>query len=126
MCLQTSWEEDYGLPQDPFKCALLFSGLYDIAPLRYSYLQPAIQLDDGVVQRNSPAFMARPCSTPTWITWGGNETAEFARQAHTFDAAWRAQGNQADPRVGEPGQRSVAVVGATVSHWIVLKTLLKA
>ncbi len=98
MCLQTPWQQDYGLPQDPLKCALLFSGLYDIAPLRYSYLQPQIQLDDGIIRRNSPAFMARPCSTPAWITWGGNESTEFARQAEIFDAAWRAQGNQAELR----------------------------
>ena len=95
MCLQTDWAQDYGLPQDPFVGAVLFSGLYDLEPLRYSYLQPQIQLDDGIVRRNSPAFMARPCATPAWITWGANESTEFARQAQIFDAAWRAVGNSA-------------------------------
>jgi len=98
MCLQTPWQEDYGLKQDPFAAALLFSGLYDIEPLRYSYLQPQIQLDDGIVKRNSPAFMARSCATPAWITWGGNESTEFARQAQTFDAAWTAAGNAGELR----------------------------
>lgn len=96
MCLQTPWQDEYGLPQDPFAAALLFSGLYDIEPLRYSYLQPQIQLDDGIIKRNSPAFMARPCTTPAWITWGGNESAEFARQAAIFDAAWKAAGNSSE------------------------------
>lgn len=98
MCLQTEWAHDYGLPQDPFAAALLFSGLYDIEPLRYSYLQPQIQLDDGIVRRNSPAFMARACTTPAWITWGGDESTEFARQAQIFDAAWRAAGNHSELR----------------------------
>lgn len=95
MCLQTDWERDYNLAPDPFAAALLFSGLYDIAPLRFSYLQPAIQLDDGVVQRNSPAFSVRPCKTPIWITWGERESSEFARQSAVYAAAWRGAGNQA-------------------------------
>ncbi|MCF8168483.1 MAG: alpha/beta hydrolase, partial [Rhodoferax sp.] len=95
MCLQTEWTRDYGLPQDPFVGAILVSGLYDLAPLRYSYLQPMIQLDEGIIRRNSPAFMARPCATPVWVTWGGAETSEFARQSESYRDAWQAQGNQA-------------------------------
>jgi arylformamidase len=95
MCLQTRWAEDYGLVQDPLAGAVLVSGLYDLEPLRYSYLQPQIQLDDGIIRRNSPAFSVRPCKTPVWITWGGAETPEFARQAHTLHQAWVAAGNQA-------------------------------
>ena len=93
MCLQTEWARDYGLVQDPIKAALCLSGLYDIAPLRYSYLQPMIQLDEGCIRRNSPAFSARTCAAPAWITWGGNETSEFARQSAVMHAAWGAQGN---------------------------------
>ena len=93
MCLQTEWARDYGLQQDPLAGAIAFSGLFDLAPLRYSYLQPMIQLDDGMVQRNSPAFMVRPCKTPLWITWGGLESSEFSRQSHTYHAAWQAAGN---------------------------------
>ncbi len=95
MCLQTRWAEDYGLPQDPLAAAVLVSGLYDLEPLRYSYLQPQIQLDDGIIRRNSPAFSVRPCKTPVWITWGGAETPEFARQASTLNQAWLTAGNQA-------------------------------
>ena len=39
---------------------VLVSGIYDLEPLRYSYLQPPIQLDDGVIRRNSPMFGVRP------------------------------------------------------------------
>jgi arylformamidase len=95
MCLQTRWAEDYGLPQDPLAGAVLVSGLYDLEPLRYSYLQPQIQLDDGIIRRNSPAFSVRPCRTPIWITWGGAETPEFARQASILHQAWTQAGNQA-------------------------------
>lgn len=102
MCLQTRWAEDYGLAADPVAAAVLVSGIYDLHPLRYSYLQPMIQLDDGVIRRNSPLFTVRRCATPLWITWGETESPEFARQSHTFHAAWQAAGNVADlaPQLG--------------------------
>jgi len=123
MCLQTRWDQDYGLPQDPLVAGLLFSGIYDIAPLRYSYLQPQIQLDDGIIQRNSPFFSVRPCTTPIWITWGSDESTEFARQAQTFDAAWKAAGNHSELR-SITGTDHFSVIGglsdskSEVSRWL--------
>lgn len=96
MCLQTPWAEDYGLPQDPLTAAVLVSGIYDIAPLRYSYLQPMIQLDDGAIRRNSPLFSVRASRTPVWVNWGDEETPEFARQASCFHAEWQSAGNQGE------------------------------
>ncbi|MBB6576770.1 arylformamidase [Comamonas odontotermitis] len=93
MCLQTPWARDYGLPDDPLRGALLISGIYDIAPLRYSYLQPLIQLDEGVIVRNSPAFGARSCATPIHLVWGEREQSEFERQSLLMHAAWQAVGN---------------------------------
>lgn len=96
MCLQTDWAGDYGFATDPLAAAVLVSGLYDLNPLRYSYLQPMIQLDDGVIQRCSPLLGVRACRTPALITWGANESSEFARQSSAFDAAWRALGNSGE------------------------------
>jgi len=102
MCLETRWDSDYGLARDPLAAAVLVSGIYDIEPLRRSYLQPTIQLDDGMVRRNSPMFAVRPCATPALVTWGADESAEFARQATEFHAAWRAAGNRGEllPQAG--------------------------
>jgi arylformamidase len=96
MCLQTDWAADYGLPDDPLAAALLLSGIYDIAPLRYSYLQPMIQLDDGVIRRNSPLHTVRACRTPTLVTWGAHESTEFARQARSMHDALQATGNRSE------------------------------
>jgi arylformamidase len=93
MCLQTRWAEEYGLPRDPLAAAVLVSGLYDLEPLRYSYLQPLIQLDDRIVRRYSPLSGVRSCATPALITWGGAESDEYARQAATYHAAWLQAGN---------------------------------
>ena len=70
-----------------------------------------IQLDEGVIQRNSPAFMARPCATPTWFTWGGAETTEFARQAQIMHTAWQAQGNHAELRAVEGANHFTVLAG---------------
>ena len=95
MCLQTRWREDYGLgSDDPLAGAVLVSGLYDLEPLRYSLMQPMIQLDDGVIRRNSPVFSVRPCRTPALLTWGGDEPDEFRRQSDDFNSAWLAAGNR--------------------------------
>jgi arylformamidase len=126
MALQTEWAEDYGLPQDPFVAAIPFSGLFDIEPLRYSYLQPQIQLDDGLIRRNSPAFSVRPCKTPLWITWGGAETSEFARQAQIYHQAWAAAGNASELRA-VPGANHFTVIdgledaNSAVCRWLVEK-----
>lgn len=102
MCLETRWDEEYGLARDPIAAAVLVSGLYDLAPLRHSYLQPSIRLDDGMIGRNSPMFAVRPCATPVLVTWGGDESAEFARQSTSFHDAWLAAGN-ATELLPQPG-----------------------
>lgn len=93
MCLQTAWDTDYGLPRDPLKAGLLFSGLYELEPLRYSYLQPMIQLDEGIIRRQSPTPNLRACPTPTWVVWGGAESGEFARQSTGYRDAAVSLGN---------------------------------
>ncbi|MCK6424161.1 MAG: alpha/beta hydrolase [Burkholderiaceae bacterium] len=98
MALLTPWAEDYGLPQDPLAGALLVSGLYDLAPLRWSYLQPVIQLDEALVQRQSPLLNLRACRTPLQLVWGGAESAEFERQSRAFLAGWQAAGNAGSAR----------------------------
>lgn len=94
MCLQTDWPEFYGLPQDPLAGAVMVSGVYDLQPLRYASMQPMLQLDDGVIRRNSPMFSVRKCSTPALVTWGGDEPDEFRRNSEDFIAAWTAAGNR--------------------------------
>jgi arylformamidase len=94
MCVQTDWAGEYGLPRDPFVGGVLVSGIYDLRPIRYSYLQPALQIDEELVQR-SPLFGVRTSATPLLITWGAQETAEFARQSTSYHAAWTGAGNSA-------------------------------
>jgi arylformamidase len=103
MCLQTPWKDEYGFTNnDPLVGAVLVSGLYDLEPLRFSSLQPQMQLDDGVIRRNSPMFSIRACATPALITWGTEEPSEFGRHSEDFNANWIAAGNRSK-RVPQPG-----------------------
>jgi arylformamidase len=111
MCLETDWQQDYGLPTDPLVGAVLVSGIYDLTPLRYSLLQPQIQLDDGVIRRNSPVFRVRPCATPALVTWGSRESTEFRRQSDTYLAAWRAAGNRGERNPQEQRNHLDAIYG---------------
>ena len=111
MALQTRWAERYGLSADPIAAAVLVSGVYDLHPLRYSYLQPAIQLDDGIIQRNSPVLTARATQTPLLVTWGANESAEFARQSTDFHNGWVADGGRSELLAQEGADHFSAIHG---------------
>ena len=111
MCLQTAWADTYGL-DDPFiRAALLVSGIYDIAPLRYSYLQPLIQLDDGIIRRNSPMFGVRSSSAEVLLTWGSRESEEFARQSREFHERWVDAGNSGSLLEQPGGDHFTAIHG---------------
>ncbi|MDN8618206.1 alpha/beta hydrolase [Variovorax ginsengisoli] len=111
MLLCTAWREDYGLSDDPFSGAVLVSGLYDIAPLRYSYLQPSIQLDEASVLRNSPVRRVRRCPTPVLLSWGSLEQAAFQRQSTAMGEAWLAVGNEAELMVQPDEDHFTAIRG---------------
>lgn len=116
MCLQTAWDTDYGLPRDPLKAGLLFSGLYELEPLRYSYLQPLIQLDDGIIRRQSPTPNLRACATPTWVIWGGAESGEFARQSTGYFEAAKALGNPVELSAIEGANHFTVIHGLEDAH----------
>ncbi|MCA0240942.1 MAG: alpha/beta hydrolase [Proteobacteria bacterium] len=125
MCLQTDWDADYGLPPDPLAGAVMVSGLFDLRPLRWSNMQPMLQLDDGVIQRNSPLFHVRSCATPALVSWGGNEPDEFRRQSDDFLAAWQAAGNRARRLPQEGRNHFDAIYGfedpkSPLAQWIAL------
>jgi arylformamidase len=95
MLLCTDWEDDYGMPPDIVKGTTPISGLFDLAPFPYTYLQPKLQLTWGEVLRNSPILHVpdAPDHTPPLIvTYGEDETAELRRQSEDFLAAWRERG----------------------------------
>lgn len=92
MLMATDWEADYGLPANIIKGACTISGLFDLAPFPYTYLQPKLQLTWGEILRNSPILhIPDQHAPPLLVTYGQNETSELQRQSDDYLSAWRAK-----------------------------------
>ena len=91
MLLATGWEE-FGLPADPVKGAVPLSGLFDLEPLRLSYLNADLRMDEAESRRNSPLHHLPKWMPPTVVVVGGGETDEFRRQSRLYTDACRAAG----------------------------------
>jgi arylformamidase len=92
MLLETDWEDVYGLPGDIVKGACVISGLFDLAPFPYTFLQPKLQLTWDQVLRNSPILHLPEWSPPLLVTYGEDEPSELRRQSEDFFTAWKEKG----------------------------------
>jgi arylformamidase len=92
MLLATDWEGEYGLPGDVIKGATAISGLYDLAPFPYTFLQPKLQLGYDQIFRNSPIVHIPESAPPLLVAYGDIETDEFKRQSEEHLDAWRTRG----------------------------------
>ena len=91
MLLATEWDE-YGLPFDAVNGAVPLSGLFDLEPLRLSYLNADLRMDEAESRRNSPIHHLPDWMPPTVVAVGGGETDEFRRQSRIYTDACRAAG----------------------------------
>ncbi|SVC81554.1 uncharacterized protein METZ01_LOCUS334408, partial [marine metagenome] len=96
MALSTDWEETFGLKQEVITGACAISGIYDLTPLLYSYLQPQIQLSWGDVAHLSPIRHIPDKGPALTVVSGGKESNEFIRQSQEFLSAWRQHGLKGD------------------------------
>ena len=91
MLMSTAWEE-CGLPFDVINGAVPLSGLFDLEPLRLSYLNADLRMDEADTLRNSPIHHVPKWMPPTVVVVGGGETDEFRRQSRIYTDACRAAG----------------------------------
>lgn len=94
MLLATDWPGAYGLPADLVKGGIAVSGIFDLRPLRYSYLQPKLQLTLETVFSQSPLFNIPAPVPPLLAAVGEQESTEFHRQAHAYLKALQTSGVQ--------------------------------
>jgi arylformamidase len=125
MLLATDWARDYGLPPDIIKGAVAISGLYDLTPLRYSWLQPKLLLDHETIARHSPLFNLPKAAPPFVVTVGEQESAEFHRQSRDYMEAMRAAGLPAE-WLDQPGcNHFTAITGFLNPDHVLCETLAK-
>ena len=102
MMALTDWRGAYGLSPNIVKTIFPVSGLYDLEPLRHSYLQPDLRLDDREIETHSPQRHVRRVHPPMLLSYGSEEPSEFSRQSDDFLSAWKRAGNRATylPQIG--------------------------
>ena len=91
---------------------LAISGIYDLEPIRLSYLNEKLGLDDDEAQRNSPLWHISKSTKPLIVACGGGELPELQRQSQAYATA------RAD--AGLPG-RLVTLAGH--NHFTILEEL---
>jgi arylformamidase len=111
MMAATDWKAvDPALPAVPFGGVCALSGLYDLEPIRLSFLNGKIGLDPDDVARNSPLRLDPLADVPMILSVGEIETDEFKRQQDELFAAWSAKGMAID-EVAAPGCHHYTIVG---------------
>lgn len=93
----TDWPAfDPSLPRSILAGGVAVSGIYDLEPIRLSYLNETVGLDAAMAARNSPLAAVHPGMPPLTLVVGGDESDEFKRQQASFAAAAVALGNEVE------------------------------
>ena len=79
----------------PLRGGIALSGLFDLEPIRRSYVNEWLRLDAPAAHRLSPLHNI-PDSAPALLaSYGALESDEFRWQSETYVAAWQAAGHRA-------------------------------
>lgn len=90
--LSTEWEREYGLPNDIIKSATAISGLFDLSPFPYTFMQPQLQFTWEEVRLYSPLFHIPDEAPPLLLAHGSEEPDELGRQSRDFLETWKKNG----------------------------------
>ncbi len=97
----TDWANDFGLPPDIIKGALLCSGMYDLKPVRLSKRSKFVTITDEAEEKLSAQRHLDRLNTPLVLAHGTHESPEFMRQTRDFFAAVQALGKPVKLLVAE-------------------------
>jgi|SaaInlStandDraft_2_1057019.scaffolds.fasta_scaffold03726_5 arylformamidase len=88
MMAVTDWTSYGELPADLFKGGLLVSGMYDLEPVRLTFRNAWLKMNEAAALANSPIrhIPANGCKLIVGV--GALETDEFRRQSREFAEAW--------------------------------------
>ena len=111
MMLATDWPSIHpALPARPVRGACALSGLYDLEPVRLTFLNDVLGMDAETAARNSPLYLDPTTDIPLILSVGDRETDEFKRHQTELFAAWTAKGLSVE-EVDAPGCHHYTIVG---------------
>jgi hypothetical protein len=73
------------MPHPCVKAGLAISGIFDLEPIRLSYLNEKLRLDEGEARRNSP-ILNYLTEKPLLLAYGTSELPELQRQSQAYAA----------------------------------------
>ena len=76
------------MPLRAVRGGLAISGLYDLEPIRLSYLNDKLGLDLAESERNSPLLHLPPMAGELIVAYGTGELPELCRQSVEYAQAW--------------------------------------
>ena len=94
MLAAEGWQAERSLPEDVIASAAPVSGLFDLSPLRRTFANEWLRLDETAAQRNSPARRPPRAGMPVVVAWGGEEPEAFRSQSEAYAAACRRAGGE--------------------------------
>lgn len=113
MLILTDWKGTFGLPNQLIRGALCVSGLYDLRPFPWSWLQPKLQLTGRDVQDFSPLNLPCQVDAPIKLVAGVLESEEFERQMSCYAE-----------HVSQQGQTVTQQLLPNVDHFSILEHYL--
>lgn len=91
--LATDWHAvDPSLPRQLVSAAYAISGLFDLEPLRSTYINKALGLDAASARAVSPLYWTPPARGTLDALAGEHESAEYHRQSRAIVDAWGKAG----------------------------------
>jgi arylformamidase len=110
MLMATDWPAFDRVPAGVIRAGLGLSGLYDLEPIRLSYLNDVLRLSPEETWRNSPVHLRPPRTGRLLLAVGGLEGPEYLRQTEDLAGAWRRWGAEVEVKVLD-GQDHFSIIG---------------
>ncbi len=92
MLAADGWPQADGLPDDIVKSATAISGLFDLVPIRETFVNGWLKLDEAMIERNSPIGLPPRHGATINVSWGGLESWAFREQSLTYADVCRKAG----------------------------------
>ena len=93
MLLGTDWPAwGEGLPPDVVKGVCSIGGIFDLEPIRLSFLNKTLHMDAEQARRSSPLHQTYPTPAPLSLVVAVDESDEFHRQSREMQRHWAGLG----------------------------------
>lgn len=92
MLVADGWHDRYGVPRDVVKAGCAISGLFDLHPLRQTFANDWLSLDETAAERNSPVRHMPRDGLSLVVAWGEKESDAFKGQSLGYAEACRTAG----------------------------------